>query len=255
MFKSIKKAFSGPVGAALGAGVGGLIGGPAGAAVGLGVASAFGQDAANEQNMRLSRDQMSFQERMSSTAHQRQVADLRAAGLNPILSANAGASAPSGSLAEVKNPIESGVGSALELRRLKKELDAVESQTSLNSQTASTQRSQEGVNKQTQINLNEQNKIQKEQLKQTQAVTDAIKAESRVRKKHAEFDEKAADYDAWTKRINSGLGIGSNALDLLNPLKRIPAPKPQQQRPKSIRKEYYDSKGELKGATTTDHLY
>lgn len=96
---------------------------------------AAGQESANEANIASAREQMAFQERMSSTAHQREVQDLIAAGLNPALSANSGASTPSGQSANIGNaaPDYRGVvASAMEGRRLGQDLKESNSRIAMN---------------------------------------------------------------------------------------------------------------------------
>ena len=66
-------------------------------------ASIWQTKATNKNNLQVTQSNNDFQERMSRTAHQREVKDLKSAGLNPILSArSSGAPQPSSAAAKVE---------------------------------------------------------------------------------------------------------------------------------------------------------
>ncbi len=117
-----------------------------------GVSSLWGGERANEASAKEASLNREFQERLSRTAHQREVADLRAAGLNPILSGTGGrgASTPSGSMAVQRDVVTPAVGSALAANRQRQEIKNM--------------KAQEAQTKQVILNEKQQNRILKENV-------------------------------------------------------------------------------------------
>jgi len=89
-----------PAGGPMGFSLGSLASGALGAGIDF-----FSARDTNKKAKALAREQMRFQERLSNTAYQRAVKDMRAAGINPMLAyMQGGASTPGGAQPTLKSP-------------------------------------------------------------------------------------------------------------------------------------------------------
>lgn len=166
-----------------------------------GAVSALGAKSANKHNRQEAMHNRNFQERMSGSAYQRTMEDMKAAGLNPILSSKlGGASTPPGAQAQLRNIYEGAGSSAIDSARLSKELEQADAKIELDRANATLARDQQKLTNASakKVRTEEKNLNQVGKVLQNQARSSTAKADMEIER---------AKVDKATYKVEKGSNI------------------------------------------------
>lgn len=168
---------------------------------GLGLLAKRGQADTNRMNRNMAREQMAFQERMSSTAAQRSVEDYRRAGLNPALAYERSASSPTGASAVMGNETGEGIATALQSKQMRESFKLMEAQR--DQARAGAASNMAHANLQNVQATNERQRGRFEAMNQPH-INATLQAETILRRAAGEKAQNDAAFEKWLREAQKG---------------------------------------------------